>query len=267
MFDKVKNKTIGVGVQIDPSVQIEELEELTLGDHTYLGPNVRIFGGGKLSIGEYSKIHRGTTIYVKGTVKLGNITWIAQNCYLDGTGEILAGNFLGIGHNSVLYTHMRHGDELEGYEMGKTNRLIIGNDVCFSGTCFVCPIKAEDKSLALLATMINRNMKANRLYAGNPMQDVTESYRKVPWREVSVEEKFEKLNELINEYGDQVKNDLDRERLKVVLEYPDANNLDKGVTYYNVANRTYLKRNSKEEVEFNKWIFSSKAKFTPHVLE
>ena len=37
------------------------------------------------------------------------------------------------------------------------------------------------------------------------------------------------------------------------------------ITYYNISNRTYTKRNTDNEISFNKWLFKYKAKFIPNL--
>lgn len=260
MFKDIKYLHIGRGVEIHPEAKIFGLEKLIIGDYSYVGPDVKICGGGIVEIGDYSKIHDRCFLFSKQIIKLGHISWIAQNAHLDGTGDLIAGNFLGVGHNSVLYSHMRHGDELEGYKMGKDGRLLIGDDVCFSGTCFVCPVNIEDKSLALVGAVITRNMKKNKIYAGNPAIDVTEKLRRQPYVEVSLEEKFTRMNKYLEYYVNNINPAFDKDAVSFVESFPKQ--LDNR-TYYNLATRQYTKTHTPEEIEFNKWIFGYRAKFIP----
>ena len=44
--------------------------------------------------------------------------------------------------------------------------------VCW--TCIVSPIKAEDKSIALVGSVVTGDMKFNTIYAGTPAKPVSE---------------------------------------------------------------------------------------------
>ena len=132
----------GIGCYIDKSVIIMDGANVELGDHVYIGPNVKILPG-NLKIGDYSKIHDGVYINPKKHILLGHLAWIGQNSILDGTGGITAGNFLGVGIGSSLYSHIRHGDILEGSLYEKDKELIIEDDVWFVGMCLVSPILAK----------------------------------------------------------------------------------------------------------------------------
>lgn len=255
-----KMEQIGTGVEIDRSVQFDkDLDYLEIGDYTYIGPNVRITGK-SLKIGEYSKIHQDTYINAKKSVELGHCTWIGQGSHLDGTGGIVAGDFLGVGINSALYSHIRHGDILEGCRFDQDKELRIGNDVWFVGMCLVSPVLVKDKSVALLGSVITRNMETNSVYGGNPASDLTSKIGK-PWSEVSVESKRQNFLRLRDEFF-AINKRFDKEKIQVL---EDHSYFERGVTYYSVLNRSYTKINSTEEVAFNKWIFPYRAKFRPSV--
>lgn len=249
---------IGIGVEIHPTAEFINVDYLEIGDHSYIGEGVRVIGG-SLVIGEYSKIHNNCYIYSKNKIELGNCTWIGQGTHLDGTGGISAGDFLGIGINSALYSHIRHGDILEGCSYEQNSFLEIGHDVWFVGMCMVSPVRVEDKSVAFLGSVITRDMKANRTYAGNPAIDISHKVG-LPWKEVSLDEKTNTLIDYINYFFLSVRPDLDRESVEV-SDSQVAHNQDK--TVYSTATRTYLKHNTPEEVALNKWLFGYRAKFRP----
>ena len=248
----------GVGCFIHESAQISSESDIELGDHVYIGENVKILPG-KLKIGDYSKIHSGTYINPQGGISLGHLTWIGQNCIIDGTGGIKAGNYLGVGMGSSLYSHIRQGDISEGCRFDKNKSLIIGDDVWFVGMCLVSPIVAKDKSMAMLGSVITKNMEYNSIYGGNPSIDLTSKLGN-QFREVSTDEKLKLVNYFIEEYKNIYK--IDDIKVKVVTEYPEY--LDKNFTYYNVSDRTYTKTNSEDEINLNKWMFKFKSKFIPN---
>jgi acetyltransferase-like isoleucine patch superfamily enzyme len=247
----------GIGCFIHESVQISNEADVELGDHVYIGENVKILPG-KLKIGDYSKIHSGTYINPYGGITLGHLTWIGQNCIIDGTGGITAGNYLGVGMGSSLYSHIRQGDITEGCRFDKNKKLIIGHDVWFVGMCLVSPIVAHDKSMAMLGSVITKDMNSNTIYGGNPAIELS-SKLGFQFKERTIDEKIELFNMHVREYI-QMHNISDLNIL-LVKEYPEY--LDNHITYYNIIDRTYTKTNNAAEVAFNKWLFKYKAKFIP----
>lgn len=249
---------IGVGVTIDPSAQFVDVEYLSIGDHSYIGPDVRVIGG-RLEIGEYSKVHNNCYLFPKNGITLGDCTWLGQGVHLDGTGGINAGDFLGVGINSALYSHIRHGDITEGCQFEKNGKLEIGHDVWFVGMCLVSPVKVHDKSMALLGSVITKEMKANRVYAGNPAIDITKKTGP-GWIDYSVERKITEVQNLVDYFFKNVRPDLNRDA--IVVSDSDLND-SSGRTVYNLSMRTYSKNNSIEEIALNKWLFGYRAKFRP----
>lgn len=252
------NERIGVGVEIDPSAQFSGVEELEIGDHSYIGPNVRVIGG-SFKVGEYSKIHNHSYIYSKSFVHLGNCAWIGQGVHLDGTGGIHSGDFLGVGINSALYSHVRHGDVTEGCLYNENRQISLGEDVWFVGMCLVGPITAESKSLALLGSVINTDMKANHIYGGNPARDLT-AVLGPPWSSTDSDHKIRQLQEFLREYSSQAPDYFDRDSIVFQDDLPSRGD---GRTFYSIKSRKYLKTNSKSEIAFNKWLFGFRAKFSP----
>lgn len=253
-----KVEKIGVGVEIDPSAQFVDVEQLEIGDHSYIGPNVRIIGG-QFRVGEYSKIHSNCYIYPKNGIRLGHCTWIGQGTHLDGTGGISAGDFLGVGINSALYSHIRHGDVTEGCTLDKDGFLHIGSDVWFVGMCLVSPVTAADKSVALLGSTITKPMEMNHVYGGSPAVDLTHRMG-APWRERTVDEKIVLVETAVNHFFGEVRQDLDRSAIVVGTR---MSRFEVGQTLYDVASRTYTKTNSETEVALNRWLFGYRAKFRP----
>jgi len=253
-----REEFVGVGVDIHPSAEFIDVDRLVIGDHSYIGPGVRVIGG-NLEVGEYSKIHKDCYLYPKNGINLGHCTWLGQGTHLDGTGGIKAGDFLGVGINSALYSHIRHGDVLEGCTFDKNGFLDIGHDVWFVGMCLVSPVRVHDKSVALLGSVVTREMQSNHVYGGNPAIDLTSRLGE-PWREVSHADKYANLTTLIDQFFADNRSVFDRDEVHVVTEHSGPLN---GVTNYDVSSRSYTKTNSPTEVALNKWLFRYRAKFRP----
>lgn len=246
----------GVGCFIHETAFIDDDADVTLGDHVYIGAGVRILQG-KVIIGDYSKIHNNVLINPLKYVILGHLSWIGQGTILDGTGGIYAGNYLGVGMNSALYSHIRHGDVLEGCNYDRDKQLIIKDDVWFVGQCLVSPIVAESKSMAMLGSVITSDMQENCIYGGNPAVYLSNKLGK-PYKENCLTKKLVMMNEYLKEY-----NKLFNKNFKCYFVDHYYNDLDDNITYYNILDRTYTKRNTDEEIKFNKWLFKYKAKFVP----
>lgn len=252
-------ENIGFNSRIHPSVEFLGLNSLSIGDNVEIGENVRFFGGGDVRIGDYTKIFRDCLFIARNSISIGQVSWIGEKVTIDGTGLFSAGNFLGVGIGSALYSHIQHGDVTEGSKYDRRGELIIGEDVWFVGECLVSPIVAEDKSMAMLGSVVIKNMKKNHIYGGNPAVDITEKVGN-PWQEKSVDEKINRINCLIDDGCKQ--NNLQREQFVVVENLPEK--MDSSITYYSLTSRSYTKRNTPEEIKLNKWLFSSKARFKKH---
>ena len=100
-------------------------------------------------------------------------------------------------------------------------------------------------------------MQYNTIYAGNPAKNISDKIGN-SFKEKSIDEKINCFNLFIEEYKKEYKQDV---VFGVVEKY--HNSMDENTTYYNITNRTYTKRNTKSEIEFNKWLFKYKAKFIP----
>lgn len=260
-YSLLKNNkiTIGIGCDLDPTISISEECTGSIGDHCYFGPGVRI-GPGRFSTGDYSKFHQNTYINPLNFVELGHLTWFGQGSIIDGTGGIKAGNFLGAGINSALYSHIRHGDTLEGCSYDQNKKLIVGDDVWFVGMCLVSPVNVGNKSMALLGSVIIKNMEENHIYGGNPATDLTSKIGS-PWKLKPTDQKMSELCQIIDEFCIQNKS-ISKDEFEVVDSYPTE---IKDKTMYNVTDRTYTKRNTPNEIKLNKYIFKYKAKFIPKV--
>lgn len=253
----------GIGCFIHPSVRVMDGANVTLGDHVYISENVKIMPG-EFSIGDYSTIHSGTLINPKNYIRIGHLAWIGQNSILDGTGGITAGNYLGVGTGTSLYSHIRHGDVLEGCNYNHDTPMILGDDVWFVGMCLVSSITAQDKSVAMLGSVITEDMKYNTVYGGNPANILNTKLSR-PYK-LDVENtnttKVTLMNQFIEEYIYETANSINN--IEIVLDtYPLI--LDPAISYYNIRARTYTKRNTANEINFNKWLFRYKAKFIPTI--
>lgn len=247
---------LGKNVVISDTAIIKGLngpaKSIKIGDNTYIGDHVQILVD-DLEIGDYCKIHHHTNFHGYKPLKIGHNAWIGQYTIIDSIGGTTIGNNCGIGAHSQLWSHIKYGDSLEGCNYNSVKELIIGNDCWFVGHCIVSPIIAKDKSMALVGSVITKDMEENHIYGGSPAKDLT---GKIPsqFSEVSLDSKYETMLTYYQEIGSP-------NLIQIVKEFPE--NIDPLISYFNVTSRTYTKTQSDIEISFMKYLLPSKAKFVP----
>lgn len=252
-FDEVDNNAIkmkvGKNTYVSPTAKIVG-ENIRIGDGCYIGDGVQILVD-DLIIGDYCKIHHNTTLHGYKPMRIGHNCWIGQGSIIDSVGGAVIGDNCGIGAYSQLWSHIRHGDPLEGCNYSSEKKLTVGKDVWFVGHCIVSPIDVEDRSMALVGSVVTRNMKRDRVYGGVPAVDLT---GKVPtqFRAMSIKEKW------------QIIEGLDVPKSVEFLDTWDVE-LSPQKSYYHVLDRTYTKRGTDEEFAFMKYLQAKLLKFTPRV--
>lgn len=254
--DKVN---IGLNTYIDSDAVIRGLngnaKSIIIGDNVYIGSNVQIICD-DFKIGDYSKIHHNTNIHGYKHCHIGHNAWIGQYTIIDCIGGTTIGDNCGIGAHSQLWSHIKYGDTLEGCRFNEERSLNIGNDVWFVGHCIVSPITAEDKSMALVGSVITSNMKYNTIYAGVPAKSISEKIGP-QFYEIDLHKKYEKMRFYL------IDSEINIQNIKIVKEYTEIN-FDNEVSYFNVSDRKYTKKRTTDEVKFMKYLLPEKAKFTPY---
>ncbi|MBO6586805.1 MAG: hypothetical protein JJ953_11920 [Gracilimonas sp.] len=250
---------VGEGTVIEESAVIRGLNgpatTIKIGDNCYIGKNVQIICD-HFELGDYSKIHHNTNVHGYKPCVIGHNAWVGQYSIIDSIGGTTIGNNCGIGAHSQLWSHIKYGDTLEGCRFLSESSLAVGNDVWFVGHCIVSPIKAEDKSMAMVGSVVTKNMEYNQIYAGSPARSLSEKIGP-QFEEVSLDEKMEKMNMYMKEAG------ISEEKVKVVSNITEFN-FDDEVSYFDVASRTYTKKRSTDEVQFMKYLLPEKGKFVPY---
>lgn len=248
---------IGKNSFIDPSCKIQGIngkaKKIVIGDNVYIGENVQIICN-EFEIGDYSKIHHHTNIHGYLPCKIGHNAWIGQYSIIDSIGGTTIGNNCGIGAHTQLWSHIKYGDTLEGCQFLNESPLKVGNDVWFVGHCIVSPITAEDKSMAVVGSVVTKDMKFNEIYAGVPAKSISDKIG-YQFRDVRIEDKFRKMRDYLNEWGGNKKN------IEIIISSEQIKDSD--ITYFNVSDRTYTKRLTENEISFMKFLLPAKAKFVP----
>jgi acetyltransferase-like isoleucine patch superfamily enzyme len=255
-----KDLILGKNVIIEPSVVIRGINgpaaRVVIGDNTYIGPGVQIICD-DFEIGDYGKLHSHSNVHGYKPCKIGHNAWIGQNTIIDSVGGTTIGDNCGIGAHTQLWSHIKYGDTLEGNRFLSDKPLIIGKDVWFVGHCIVSPIVAEDRSMALVGSVITQDMQYNNVYGGSPAKNLTDKVGN-QFAEVTIDEKMEKMNRLLENF--MRKNRLHRE----ILIVRDPSEFVDNKVCFSVSDRTYTKTLCDEEQMFMKFLLPEKGKFTPH---
>lgn len=250
---------VGKNTIIEPSAKIRGIngkaKKIIIGDNCYIGENVQIICD-DFSLGDYSKIQHDTNVHGYLPCHIGHNAWIGQYSIIDSIGGTTIGNNCGIGAHSQIWSHIKFGDTLEGCRFLTEKPMIIGNDVWFVGHCIVSPIVAADKSMAMVGSVVTKDMKYNEIYAGSPAQSISEKIG-FQFLEVSTETKFQKMKDYLNECLPNSSS------IKIVTSQDEIVFEDDSITFFNVSNRTYTKRGSDDEINFMKFLLPARAKFTP----
>ncbi|PQV47288.1 transferase family hexapeptide repeat protein [Jejuia pallidilutea] len=251
--------SIGKNTIIEDSAIIRGLngnaKRIYIGDNCYIGKDVQIICD-DFSIGDYSKLHHHTNVHGYLPCRIGHNAWIGQYTIIDSVGGTTIGNNCGIGAHSQIWSHVKYGDTLEGCRFLSEKEMIIGNDVWFVGHCIVSPITAQDKSMALVGSVVTKDMNYNEIYAGSPAKSISEKIGH-QFVEVSVEDKYVKMMGFLKTWDNTAKS------IKIVKDVSEIDIENTEVSFFNVSNRTYTKRGSTQEVDFMKFLLPDKAKFVP----
>jgi len=244
---------IGDGSIISPTAIIRGLngkaKRIVIGDNTYIGDNVQIIVD-DFEIGDYCKVHHHANFHGYKPLKIGHNAWIGQGTIIDSIGGTTIGNNCGIGAYSQLWSHIRYGDPLEGCNYNGSAPLIVGNDVWFVGHCVVSPITAKDKSMALVGSVITKDMEENHIYGGAPAKDLTD--RVTPqFKPMTTSDRWDLMNQFNLPNG-----------IKLIEDDSEITNDD--VSYFNIITRKYTKKRTDSEVLFMKSLQSKLIKFVPY---
>ena len=246
---------------IEPGVRITgwkgaPAERIEIGDQAFIGHDTTIMAP-SVRVGDYTKIHHHTLISGPGTAQIGHNGWFGQNTILNAHGGLFIGDNCGVGAYSQLWTHMIHGDVMEGCRFDSRHPLEVGKDVWFVGQCVVSPIKAADKSMALAGSVVTRDMEENRVYAGTPAVDITDKIGP-PFRETTTEDTVDYMTQALASFFEENPTS-DPGAIGLAA---DGVVLRQGESLFDVADRTYSKTGSQTEVALMFYLLP-RAKFTP----
>jgi len=240
---------VGKGVVVEEDVLITgrngPAEIVVLGDFCYIGRHTRIIVP-EFRLGDYSKLHAFSYANGDNPLRIGGNCWIGGNTVLDSMGGLDIDDNVGIGSHSQIWSHIQFGDVVEGCRFHSKKYMKIESDAWFVGHCIVSPVEVGKKSMAFAGSVITKDMAPNRVYAGVPAMDITDKVGP-QFEGRSTAEKARALQTLIDEFvleNVQFKNQL------VVIQ--SSADVKRGVTCFDVSDRTYTKLYTPAEIRFLK---------------
>ncbi|MBN1658069.1 MAG: hypothetical protein JXA93_06685 [Anaerolineae bacterium] len=256
---EARDVEIGKGVVVEEGVVITgkggPARKVVLGDFCYIGRHTRIITP-EFRLGDYSKLHAFSFAHGEKRMQIGRNCWIGGNTVLDSNGGLDIDDNVGIGAHSQIWTHVQFGDIVEGCRFYSNKYMHVGKDAWFVGHCVVSPVRVGEKSMALVGSVVTKDMLPNHIYAGVPAADVTHKLG-TQFEERTVEEKAAILQGLIAAFTAQHPEYLGQ--LQVVRSPEEV---QEGVCCFDVSTRTYARTYSQAEVAFLK-AHVPLVKFTP----
>jgi acetyltransferase-like isoleucine patch superfamily enzyme len=253
---------VGVGTVIHPSARICGPDgglatSVSIGDHVYIGEGVQIRCG-DFAIGDYGRVHQFTTIHGYKPCTIGHNAWIGQYSLIDSIGGVSIGDNCGIGAHSQLWSHIKFGDTLAGCRFNSARPLTVGCDVWFVGHCIVSPITAADRSMAMVGSVVTRDMEENTIYAGVPAQAISAKIGP-QFDEVTAASRVSRMLDYAKQAGVA-------DHVVILLHPSEACGKDLGnKSVFFVLTRTYTKRRTAAEIAFMRFLLPERAKFVPAI--
>lgn len=258
-FFKSADVVVGEGVRFGRNVEFN-CDRVRIGDGARIGDNVLV-NAESFELGDYATIYSGCFFPGPGNLSIGHNFWLGGNSIIDSLGGTTIGNNVGIGAQSQLWTHMVYGDVLYGCRFHSSHPLEIGHDVWFVGHCLVSPIKAGNRSLAMLGALIVKDMAEDRSYAGAPAIDVTDRIG-AQFTSRPIDDRVQMLERMLQRFSEKEGRDW-RQIARIVTEWIPGDSDDPNITCFNVSDRTYTKHGSTFERRLIRYLLPD-AKFTPH---
>lgn len=289
---KAEEVRIGREVRIDRGVVFEgfkgeSMKTLIIGDCTHFAEGTRVLTS-SLSIGDYCKIHNHSLIIGEGSCTIGHNCWIGERTVLNTNGNLTIGNNVALGMGSVIWTHARAGELLEGTLLCYERPVIIEDDVWLvGGNIIISPgVTLAKGTVVLPGAVITKDTKEKRCYAGVPAKDITDKVK--VWRQVTLQEKVSMMRGFVREFIDHIGGgreivggykcnlgeiifveDTSRkipigkvDRIVITMgDIPDI--VSTTCSYFSLSTKTYTKNFTPLEIDFIRFMVSYRARFLP----
>jgi acetyltransferase-like isoleucine patch superfamily enzyme len=249
---------IGEGCSIGSGC-IFRCKTVRIGDGAWIRDDVLVEAD-YFEVGDFATIYQGA-FFPGGTVKAGHNFWAGAGSIIDGRGGMTIGSNVCVGAQSQLWTHMIFGDAVFGCRFRSEKPMDIADDVWFSGRCFVAPVRAGPRSLALAGAVVTRDMEADRVYAGVPAEDATEKFG-AQFRPTTIEERIAVLAPRLDAFA-KLNGFASHQQICAVVDSEAglASASDEKIAI-NVGDRTYRKKGTALERRLMRFLLPE-AKFVP----
>ena len=121
----------------------------------------------------------------------------------------------------------------------------IGKDAWLVGHCVVSPVNIGEKSMALVGSVITKDMEPNHVYAGTPAKDMTDKLG-TQFEEKTPIQKAMRLRGIVDEFT--TKHPEYKDQLLVTVDFNGMEETD--ATIFNTTTRTYTKKYNEAEIAF-----------------
>ncbi len=240
---------VGRGVVVEQGVLITgkggPARRVILGDFCYIGRQSRIMVP-EFRLGHYSKLHAFLFAHGEKPLQIGRNCWIGGNVVLDSLGGLDIDDNVGFGAHSQVWTHIQFGDIVEGTRFYSRKYMHVGKDAWFVGHCVLSPVRVGERSMAMVGSVVTRDMLPNHIYAGVPAEGVSDKLG-FQFEKRTVDQKAAKLQELIDAFF-QIHPEY-RGQLLVIRSQEQKR---EGICCFDVSRRTYTRTYSPAEVAFLK---------------
>jgi len=254
-----KDVRIGRHVQFGRNV-VFNCKKVIIGDGVIFQDNITV-NSDVFEIGDYGTIYKDCFFPGPGEIHIGHNFWLGISSIVDSQGGTYIGNNVGIGPHSQVWTHMIYGDVMYGCRFHSRKQIVIEDDVWLVGHCLVSPVKIGSRSLAMLGSLIIRDMEADHCYAGSPASDITDKIGS-QFKLTSITERISYLESRFEEFGLRYDVVPIKNYVKIVTSMEEMVNINKDITIFNVRNRTYTKRSTQLEYRIIRFLLPE-AKFIP----
>lgn len=238
-------------------------KRVRIGDGVRIGDDVRVEAE-VFEMGDYGTIYDRCFFPGPGEIRIGHNFWIGIGAIVDGMAGTTIRNNVCVGAQSQLWTHMVFGDVMAGCRFNNRRPLLIDDDAWLSGHCLVSPVTVGARSLAMLGSVITRDMAPDHTYAGVPATDVTE--RVGPqFTRTSIEFRIQYMRDRIEGFSASHPRKI-LDRVAVVTTADELKAVPEDVLAFNVGDRTYTKGRAEFEHSLMRHLLPE-AKFVPAVIE
>jgi len=298
VFIQANNLEIGYESRIEARCRIAGMggpaDFIRIGEQTLLAHDTKLLVPIAV-IGDYTVIHNHCLLNGQQQMVIGHNVWVGQNCVLNSEEHLTIGNNVGIGAYSSIYTHGYFGDLLEGCQVFKIAPVTLEDDVWILG-CYniISPgVTLGKKALVLTGANVTKDVLANHTVGGSPARDLTD--RIVPYRDVSIAEKYKLMQTFTLEFLDKVhpgnyketdggffvnaangsysiiftpevspdtKLPENRPLIIFTQSYKLSRNPDR-VTIFDLGKRMYTRTRGRAEVQILRFLRSYRARFVP----